>query len=123
MKYTKFYRIYSKTHDRYLSTNKSTIWNSPAWAVRAANELLRCVHPRLGGLEIHIFDVENAQTYAFIDFKKIFDEAKDERIAEATAKRESEARIREIISLEHEVNELKKRLAETDAKLAAAKAG
>jgi hypothetical protein len=120
MKSTKFYRVYSKTHDRYLSTSKSTIWNSPVWVVRAANAYIR--RNASAHLEIHAFDVENAQTYAFIDFKKTFDEARAERVAAEAAKRESEARRREMISLECEVAELKKRLAEADAKLTAAKA-
>jgi hypothetical protein len=121
MKFTKFYRVYDKTHDRYISTNKSTLWNSPAWAVRAANKFFR--RNARAQLEIHTFDVETAQTYAFIDFKKTFDEARAERVAAEAAKRESEARRREMISLECEVDELKKRLTKANAKLAAAKAG
>ncbi len=99
----------------YIATSKSTLWDSPGWAVKAANGHLK---RRPGScLEIHTFDRENAQIQPFTDFKKTWDDANRERLAAEAAKREKAQREIEISYLKHTASTLRQRLAEIDQKL------
>jgi hypothetical protein len=111
MKSTKFYRVYDKTLNTYISTSKSSLWDSTAWAMHAATGYLR--HHSNSCLEIHTFDRETAQIQQFIDFKKTFDEARDERVAAEAAKRERAERAH----LEHTASMLKQKAAEIAQRL------
>jgi len=115
MKSTKFYRVYDKTLNMYISTSKSTLWDSPTWAMHAANGHLKR-HPG-SYLEIHTFDRENAQIQPFTDFKKTWDDANRERLAAEAAKRERAQREIEISYLKHTASTLRLQLAEIDKRL------